>query len=70
MVVNSTVDMSKVLGLDTTQRAGYQGFTIEIGLEGGLSAAAKIKLLEQIHNRCPVCDNVANATPFILKLKD
>lgn len=70
VVVEGAVDMRKVLGQETSARAGFQGFTIEVHFEGGLSTAEKSKLLEEISQRCPLCDTVANTTPFSLKLKD
>ena len=52
--------MRKVLGQETTTRAGFQSFTIEVRFEGGLAAAAKAKLLDEISQRCPLCDTVAD----------
>jgi len=70
VVVSGVIDMHKVLGMETSIRAGFQGLTMEVTLEGGLSAESKARLLDQIRKRCPVCDNAENATPFNLVLKD
>jgi len=68
--IETSVDLSKVLGLDTTSRAGFREFVIRVRLEGKLSTEEKSKLLDELRRRCPLCDTVGNSTPFTIGLCD
>ena len=63
-VIEGSVNLSRVLGIPSDDRAGFQGLKIRVSIEGGLSEADKERLLAEIRSRCPMCDNVENPTPF------
>lgn len=62
------LDPSKFMGQETTERAGYQNITVAIKPDCDADEDTKKKWVETIESRCPVSDNITNATPVEIKL--
>lgn len=61
--VEASLDPAKFAGTDRSVRAGYQSFNVTIKVDAEASPEELAKLKEEIEARCPVSDNIANATP-------
>lgn len=68
--VKGTIDFSKALGVDTTNRAGFEALEINISFKSGMSPEQKTALLDDIFNVGAAIDNVNNTTPVSYKLVD
>lgn len=62
------LDPSKFAGTDMNVRAGYQEITIKIGIKSSASEEQMAELLAAVEDRCPVSDNIMNATPVTLSM--
>ncbi len=61
--VEGELDMDGLLGKPTEQRVGFQGFTVKVKLDAALSDEEKKAFAEEMERRCPVSENLSNATP-------
>ena len=57
------LDPAKFMGQDVTTRAGYEEIRVKITPETDADESTLEKWLEVIESRCPVSDNISNATP-------
>ncbi|MBP7830860.1 MAG: OsmC family protein [Kiritimatiellae bacterium] len=63
-VVEGDIDVDGLLGRPTPNRVGFQGFTVKARIDGDLSMDQKQAFLRAVEQRCPVSENIANATPI------
>ncbi|MDI3547566.1 MAG: hypothetical protein PWR10_1218 [Halanaerobiales bacterium] len=63
------LDPAKFSGKDTDERAGYKEIRVKIKPDADADEETLEKWLETIESRCPVSDNIANATPVKITLK-
>jgi uncharacterized OsmC-like protein len=66
--ITGKLDPSKFAGTDMNGRAGYQEITIKIEVKSSASVEQIAKLLEAVEARCPVSDNITNATPVTFSM--
>lgn len=66
--VQASLNPAKFAGTDREVRAGYQAFNVTIKVHADASPEQLRKLQEEVEARCPVSDNIANATPVNIAL--
>ncbi len=69
ITVKGTLDPAKFAGTDRTVRAGYQSLEVTINVKSPATAEQIAKLKSEVEARCPVSDNLANATPVHITMK-
>jgi len=62
------LDPAKFAGTDMSGRAGYQEIAIQIQVKSSAPADKIAQLLEAVEARCPVSDNITNATPVTISM--
>ncbi len=62
------LDPAKFAGTDLSVRAGYQEIEIKIQIQSNASAEQVAELLAAVETRCPVSDNITNATPVSISM--
>ena len=66
--VEADYDPARILGRETTARAGFQEMRLKVNIDADLDDAAKQAFLDKIEARCPVGDNLINTTKLITVL--
>lgn len=66
--VQASLNPAKFAGTDCEVRAGYQAFNVKIKVHADATPEQLRKLQEEVETRCPVSDNIANATPVHIAL--
>ena len=66
--ITGKLDPGKFTGSDMSVRAGYQEIDIQIQVKSSASADKIAALLEAVEARCPVSDNITNATPVTVSM--
>lgn len=62
--INGDIDASKLFGLSTNVRAGFQSLNVNIKFDTNASKEKLRLLLNQVKNRCPINDNLSQTTPI------
>jgi uncharacterized OsmC-like protein len=68
MRVAGDLDPAVFQGADTDARAGYQTVRVELAPESDADQATLDEWLARVEARCPISDNVGNATPLSLSV--
>ncbi|MFC7046091.1 OsmC family protein [Halobacteriaceae archaeon GCM10025711] len=68
--VNAAYDPAKYLGEETDARAGFEGFDVTVDVESDADAATIDEWLAAVERRCPVSDNLQDATPVRIERGD
>ncbi|HEY3566932.1 MAG TPA: OsmC family protein [Thermoanaerobaculia bacterium] len=66
--VEASLDPVKFAGTDRSVRAGYQGVKVNIKVDADATPDQLARLREEVEARCPVSDNITNATPVSIAL--
>jgi uncharacterized OsmC-like protein len=66
--VEASLDPAKFAGTDRSVRAGYQAIKVNIKVDADATPDQLARLREEVEARCPVSDNIANATPVSIAL--
>ena len=66
--VEGDIDTDGLLGKPIEGRMGLEGITISVEMDADLSDEEKIAFLHEVDARCPVSDNLLNATPVGIQL--
>ena len=66
--VEASLDPAKFAGTDRSVRAGYQSVKVNIKVDADATPDQLAKLREEVEARCPVSDNITNATPVSIAL--
>ncbi len=66
--LDGDLNPAKFMGQDDSERAGYQNINVSVKPDCDADADTLAKWLETIESRCPVSDNITNATPVAIKL--
>ena len=66
--VEADYDPDCLLGRATTARAGFQEMRLKVKIDADLDDAGKQAFLDKIEERCPVGDNLVNATQLVTVL--
>ncbi len=67
--VEGELDPAGFMGKAKDVRPGYQEIIVKANVDSDADEETLNKWLEIIESRCPVSDNLANATPVKIKLK-
>ncbi len=65
--VEGELDFAKALGMQTEKRLGYSGLKVSVKIDSEMTAEEEKKFLADISAHCPMCDNLANATPIAIE---
>lgn len=57
------INPEKLLGISDRERSGFKSLNIQLDIKSDASKDMIQKLLNQVKERCPVNDNLANTTP-------
>lgn len=66
--VEADYNPDRLLGRDSTDRAGFQQVRLKGAIDADLDDTAKRDFLERIETRCLILDNLVNETPVISEL--
>ena len=65
--VEGDLDLDGLLGKPIEGRIGFEGITISVDVDADLSDEEKDAFLLELERRCPVSENLMNATPLNIK---
>ena len=68
VTVAGAIDPSRAFGLETENRAGFAEVSVLVELGPNVSDHDCEEFYRELEERCPLCDTVANPTPFQLKV--
>lgn len=63
------LDPSRLFGMDVPTRAGYKQITVKLKPDCDVDKETLTKWMHTVDSRCPVSDNIQNATPVKIQLK-
>ena len=66
--VEGELDTDGLLGKPIDGRVGFEGITISVDVDADLTDAEKEAFIHEVDARCPVSENMLNATPITVKL--
>ncbi len=69
ITVQGSLDPAKFAGTDRNVRAGYQSLEVAIHIKSPATAEQLARLQREVEARCPVSDNLAQATPVHITMK-
>ncbi|MFO8235591.1 MAG: OsmC family protein [Bacteroidales bacterium] len=64
MEMSGNLDPARFMGKSKDERAGFKGIEVKIYADADADEETLNKWVEQIEVRCPVSDNLSNATPI------
>ena len=68
VTVEGDIDTDGLLGKPTQQRIGFNAITARVKIDADMSPAEKEQFLHDIDARCPISENLQNATPVSMIL--
>jgi len=68
VAVEGDVDYAAYKGVETDERAGFEGVEVDVTVEADADEATLDEWRRRVEERCPVTDNVANETPVSLSV--
>ncbi|NTW71455.1 MAG: OsmC family protein [Eubacteriaceae bacterium] len=68
--IDGNLDPMKFMGKSDVERTGYKEIRVNIKPDTDADEETLKKWLEIVEQRCPVSDNIANATPVVIKLAE
>lgn len=68
--IEGAFDPAKFQGESTDSRAGYQEIDVTIEADTDADDATVDEWIERVEERCPVTDNIANATPIDVSISN
>lgn len=66
--IEGDLNPDRLFGTSLQERAGYQFLNVSLTTANPIDESLKTRWLEAIENRCPVNDNLRNATPINFSL--
>ena len=66
--VEGSLDTNGLLGKPIDGRVGFEGFTITVDVDADMTDEEKEAFIHEVDSRCPVSENMLNATPIKIKL--
>lgn len=66
--IEGELNPARLFGTSHEERAGYQSITVSLKTTNPIDESLKTRWLEEIESRCPVNDNLRNATPVNFSL--
>jgi uncharacterized OsmC-like protein len=67
ITVEGEVDTDGLLGKPIEGRIGFEGITITVDVDADMTDAEKEAFIHDVDRRCPVSENLLNATPIQVK---
>jgi uncharacterized OsmC-like protein len=67
ITVEGEVDTDGLLGKPIEGRIGFEGITITVDVDADMTDAEKEAFIHEVDRRCPVSENLLNATPIQVK---
>jgi len=64
--VEGELDVEGLLGRNPDAQSGFRGITVRAKIDADLTKEEKEAFLHEVDRRCPVSDNIHNATPVTL----
>jgi len=64
--VEGELDVEGLLGRNPDAKSGFRGITVRAKIDADLTKEEKEAFLHEVDRRCPVSDNIHNATPVTL----
>ena len=58
-----------LLGKETGERAGFQAYNAVMDIDADMTDEEKKAFVEEVDSRCPISDNLFNATPIKITVK-
>ncbi|MDD5678003.1 MAG: OsmC family protein [Kiritimatiellae bacterium] len=68
VAVTGEINTDGLLGKPADTRVGFSAITARVKIDADMSAAEKQKFLHDIDARCPISENIKNATPVTVTL--
>lgn len=68
VALEGEIDTDRLLGKPSARRTGFSAMEARVKLDADLSPAEKERFLREVDERCPISDNLQNATPVKLIL--
>jgi uncharacterized OsmC-like protein len=68
MKVEGAFDVETLLGKSKENRAGFSGIKVLLHIEADMSKQEKEAFIHEVESRCPVSDNLVNATPVVVEI--
>lgn len=68
MELEGALDPAIIYGKSKEGRAGFTGVKIKLEFDSDMSKEEKEAFVKELVSRCPVYDNIANATPLTIEL--
>ncbi|RRO16771.1 OsmC family protein [Flavobacteriaceae bacterium 14752] len=62
--IKGDINVSKLLGMSSDGRAGFQSLNVSINFNTNVSEEKLKFLIDQVKQRCPVSDNLSQKTPI------
>lgn len=69
VTVTGELETAGLLGQATDKRIGFEQFTVTVDVDADMTQEEKAAFIEEVDSRCPVSDNLMNATPVKIELK-
>ena len=66
--VEGPIDTNGLLGKSSDQRVGFQEITITVDIDADMTDEEKEAFIHDVDARCPVSENLLNATPINVKV--
>lgn len=66
IVIEGDFDAGRLLGKGDENRAGFTEMRVVLEIDAALNAEEKADFVEVVRRRCPMTDNISQATPLIL----
>lgn len=66
--VEGELDVDGLLGKPIEGRTGFEGITVTVDVDADLSDEEKEAFIHEVDRRCPVSENLLNATPVTVQL--
>ena len=67
--VTGEINTDRLLGKDGHTRPGFSAIKASVAIDADLTMEEKAKLLHEIDERCPISENLKNATPVTVVLE-
>lgn len=66
--VEGELDTDGLLGKPIEGRIGFDGITVSVDVDADMTDEEKTAFIHEVDRRCPVSENLMNATPVAVKL--
>ena len=68
MKIEGVFDTEIILGKSKENRPGVTGINVTLNIDSDMTKEEKKAFVEEIESRCPVSDNIENATPVKIEV--